>query len=258
MKFQIEVNLSYFSAQECEFLLQIEVAETPQQQLVSSQIDVLSGQHLSKITAEDQVGHRTWFKTIDRLSCKYSAVVNIDRPTYYLRALLQTSLSQLPSDVVKYLMPSRYCIPEDFLEFTAKEFAGLYGGEAILAMQNWIEKNLSYESGSSSVMTDATASFNLRKGVCRDYSHILIAMARAITIPARFVSAYGPNVIPKDFHALVEVYLDGAWHLIDPTKMSTANETIIIGVGRDAADVPFLSSFGMANFELLSVQVSRA
>jgi transglutaminase-like putative cysteine protease len=107
-------------------------------------------------------------------------------------------------------------------------------------------------------MTDSTASFNLRKGVCRDYSHILIAMARAINIPARFVSAYGPDVIPKDFHALVEVYLDGAWHLIDPTKMSTANETIIIGVGRDAADVPFLSSFGMANFELLSVQVSRA
>ncbi|MDA7775800.1 transglutaminase family protein [Alphaproteobacteria bacterium] len=255
MKFQIDVNLSYSSPQECEFLLQIEAASTTHQKIEQSQLDVFSGKQLSRMPAEELVGYRVWFQATDRFACKYSAVVALNRPKICLTSLQQTPLSQIPCDVVKYLMPSRYCIPEDFQDFTVKEFGNHFGGAAICAMRNWIEKNLSYVRGSSSIMTDATTSFTLGKGVCRDYSHVLIAMARAIAIPARFVSAYGPNVIPQDFHALVEVYLDGAWHLIDPTGMSTPDETIIIGVGRDAADVSFLSSYGIANFEQLSVDV---
>ncbi len=73
---------------------------------------------------------------------------------------------------------------------------------------------------------------------------MLIALARAAAIPARFVSAYAPNVKPQDFHAVAEVYLDGAWHLVDPTGMARADEVVRIGVGLDAAEVSFLSSFG--------------
>jgi transglutaminase-like putative cysteine protease len=80
--------------------------------------------------------------------------------------------------------------------------------------------------------------------VCRDYAHVLISLARAAAIPARFVSAYAPNVKPQDFHAVAEVYLDGAWHLVDPTGMARADEIVRIGVGLDAAEVSFLSSFG--------------
>jgi transglutaminase-like putative cysteine protease len=68
------------------------------------------------------------------------------------------------------------------------------------------------------------------------------------------VSAYAPNVSPPDFHALVEVYLDGSWHLVDPTGMTNADEVAIIGVGRDAADISFLTSFGF--LELVKQTVS--
>ena len=80
--------------------------------------------------------------------------------------------------------------------------------------------------------------------MCRDYAHVLISLARAAAIPARFVSAYAPNVKPQDFHAVAEAYLDGAWHLVDLTGMARADDIVWIGVGLDAAEVSFLISFG--------------
>jgi len=96
-----------------------------------------------------------------------------------------------------------------------------------------------------------------RKGVCRDFAHLMVSLVRASGIPARFVSAYAPDVVPQDFHAVAEVFLDGAWHLVDATGMATPAEIAKIGVGRDAADVAFLTSFGEAVFVHQSVQVTR-
>ena len=76
------------------------------------------------------------------------------------------------------------------------------------------------------------------------YAHTLIAMSRSVGIPARIVSAYAPNVVPQYFHAVVDVFLDGNWHLIDPTGMAQIREIVRIGVGRDAADISFMSSYG--------------
>ena len=83
----------------------------------------------------------------------------------------------------------------------------------------------------------------------------MIALARAAAIPARFVSVYAPFVTPQDFHAVAEVFLDGTWHLVDATGMAAANQIVRIGVGLDAAEVPFLSSFGPAMLLSQSVDV---
>ena len=93
--------------------------------------------------------------------------------------------------------------------------------------------------------------------MCRDYAHVLVSMARAAAIPARYASVYAPEVSPPDFHAVAEVYLAGAWHLVDATGMARADEMALIGVGRDAADISFLSSFGMAEMVNLQVEVKR-
>jgi transglutaminase-like putative cysteine protease len=84
----------------------------------------------------------------------------------------------------------------------------------------------------------------------------MIAMARASTIPARFASVYAPGVSPPDFHAVAEVYLDGTWHLVDPTGMASADSIARIGVGPDAAGVAFLSVFGQATFLNQTVSVT--
>jgi transglutaminase-like putative cysteine protease len=89
-------------------------------------------------------------------------------------------------------------------------------------------------------------------------------MARASTIPARYVACYAPGVQPPDFHAIAEVFLSdpeteggGTWQLVDATGMADPAETVKIGVGRDAADVSFLTSFGPNQFRRSSVEVSR-
>ena len=93
----------------------------------------------------------------------------------------------------------------------------------------------------------------------------MICFARASTIPARFVSCYAPGVEPPDFHAVAEVFLEdqttpggGAWYIVDATGMADPAKTVKIGIGRDAADVSFLTSFGFADFGNKSVEVREA
>ena len=59
-----------------------------------------------------------------------------------------------------------------------------------------------------------------RRGICRDYAHLMITLARASGMPARMVSVYAPDVEPPDFHAVAEVFVGGEWRLIDATGMA--------------------------------------
>jgi transglutaminase-like putative cysteine protease len=152
-------------------------------------------------------------------------------------------------------MPSRYCPSDEFQTFVAAEFGHLEGGARIAAMRDWIERAFSYVPGVSNAQTTALDSFVQRQGICRDYAHVLVTLARASTIPARFASVYAPDVTPQDFHAVAEVYLDGTWHLVDATGMAPADTIARIGVGADAADVAFLSAFGQAGFVAQTVSV---
>ena len=122
-------------------------------------------------------------------------------------------------------------------------------------MSNWIKDHFTYDNSASDCSTTAADSFASRAGVCRDYAHVLIAMARAVGIPARIVSAYAANVVPQDFHAVAEIYLDGRWHLIDPTGMAQPTEIVRIGVGRDAADISFMTSYGFVELKKQVVSV---
>ena len=80
-------------------------------------------------------------------------------------------------------------------------------------------------SGASNSETGALDSFVERRGVCRDYAHVMIALARSAHIPARMASVYALRVAPQDFHAVAEVYLDGDWHMVDATGMTRPAET---------------------------------
>ena len=165
---------------------------------------------------------------------------------------------------MQYLFDSRYCPADKFQNFVEAEFGGTTGGARIAAIRDWIEANFSYQPGVSDARTDALDSFVERRGICRDYAHVLVTMARASTIPARYVACYAPGVQPPDFHAIAEVFLSdpeteggGTWQLVDATGMADPAETVKIGVGRDAADVSFLTSFGPNQFRRSSVEVSR-
>lgn len=257
MLISIQAHLAYSAATPCDLLLQIEAAQGEDQDCFDTEL-LLKPQVDSHIVhGEDQIGQRRWIHVEKEFDCSYRTKVRVSRPLLDISQYQATPLTALPSDVTRFLMPSRYCHPEAFVDFMPQQFGTVFGGALIGAASEWIRHNFTYDNGASHASTTATESFAARAGVCRDYAHVLIAMARAVGIPARFVSAYAPDVAPQDFHAVVEVFLAGRWHLVDPTGMAQVQEIVRIGVGRDAADVSFMTSYGLMTLINQSVHVSR-
>lgn len=256
MKIAIHANLNYTVSQPCDLLLQIGVASYAGQTLSTEALVIKGDPKLNTISGEDAVGQRAWLTIADHFVCDYKAEIVIDRGKPDFHHLQRVPLTEMGDGVVRYLMPSRYCFPEDFFDITTTTFAGLFGGARVAAMADWIRENFNYDPFASQMQMTATDSLAARSGVCRDYAHVLIAMCRAVGIPARIVSAYAPYVTPQDFHALVEVYLDDGWHLIDPTGMANADQIAVIGVGRDAADISFMTSYGLVEMKKQTVTVS--
>lgn len=257
MLITVEARLDYAVPRSSDILLQITVAEYSGQKVLAQSLRVNDASPSHVIVAEEGIGLRHWVPRADRLQCRYRADIAVGRKRVDLTVLEAVPLELLPAPVVKYLMPSRYCHPEAFFEFTTQTFGSLSGGALIQAMSDWIANNFTYDPFATSPTTTATDSLRDRRGVCRDYAQTLIAMARTVGIPARIVSAYAPHAEPPDFHAIAEVFLDNAWYMIDPTGMSRPDEIAVIGVGRDAADVAFMTSFGLVEMKNQAVSVTE-
>ena len=253
----ISVRVSYSASQPCDLLLQIEAAETDDQHVKASELLLPLQGEVPRIPAEDGIGERLWTRAEHSFDCRYTAVVQVMRAAVDVSTLEQSPLASLSGDVVTYLMPSRYCHPEDFHDLVTGEFGGLVGGALMAEVSAWIGHSFRYVPGASDAGTTASDTLKSRQGVCRDYAHVLIAVARAAGIPARMVSVYSPDVDPPDFHAVTEVFLEGAWHLIDPTGMAEVSDIVRIGVGRDAADVSFLTAYGFLDLKEQLIHVER-
>jgi len=146
-----------------------------------------------------------------------------------------------PSDELLYLRPSRYC-ESDTLGPTARaEFAGLAGVDLLAAVSSWVGTRLAYVPGSSLPTDGAVRTLLSRQGVCRDFAHLVVALLRALDVPARTVAVYAPGLQPMDFHAVAEAYLDGRWCVVDATTLAPRSTLVRIATGRDASDTAFLS-----------------
>jgi transglutaminase-like putative cysteine protease len=257
MRLQIDVDLDYHFPKAAEVLLTLEVAQLPDQILIKDLLTVNGSGPLHPITGEDGIGRRTWAATEGPFHARYTATVDVERIPVPLERLATDPLDALPPEVVPYLWPSRYCEADKFEAFVEKQFEGLAGGALIAAMSAWVRTEMAYVPGSSNTETTAAHAFVSRQGVCRDYAHLLASFARAASIPARLVSAYAWRLDPPDFHAVVEVWLDGGWHLADPTGLASIEGMARIAVGRDATDIAFMTIFGEAQMRSQSVQVTR-
>lgn len=149
-------------------------------------------------------------------------------------------------DLVEYRQPSRYSESDRLLAFARDQFRGLAGADLVHAVVAWVSAHVTYLSGSSLPTDGATDTLLKRRGVCRDFAHLVVALLRACDMPARLVSVYAPRLKPMDFHAVAEAYVDGAWHLLDATRLAPREGMLRIATGRDATDTAFLSSYGGA------------
>jgi transglutaminase-like putative cysteine protease len=158
-------------------------------------------------------------------------------------------------DELRYLRPSRYCESDTLGPIARSEFAGLTGRDLLAGVSSWVGQNLFYVPGSSQPTDGAVATLLSRRGVCRDYAHLVIALLRALDVPARLVSVYAPGLDPMDFHAVAEAYIDDDWYVVDATTLAPRRTLMRIATGRDASDTAFLSTRGGA-VSLQTLEVS--
>lgn len=146
------------------------------------------------------------------------------------------------TDRLVYLRPSRYAQSDALLEQAAEQFGGIdEPADVLRAVSSWVGTRLSYVPGSSGPTDGATRTLEIRKGVCRDYAHVCVALLRARGIPARTVAVYAPGLDPMDFHAVAEAWVEGAWRVVDATTLAPRSTLVRIATGRDAADTAFLT-----------------
>ena len=255
MKLSIDTQLEYQFDAPTDVLLQIEAAALADQMIEKAAISARNCSHFARVPAQDMIGERIWIRAQGRLTIDYHAVVSISRIFDDCQNLETVPLHRLPGDTVAYLMGSRYCPSDQFQSFVFEQFGHLEGGARILAMRDWVHSNVRYVPGVSNSATTAIDTFHSGQGICRDFAHVMITFARACGIPARIASVYALGVKPQDFHAVAEVFLSGEWHIIDATSMANAGAIARIGIGRDAADVAFLTAFGRAEMLAQSVEV---
>lgn len=255
MTLKIETRFAFATDQPTDVLLQFAAAaDAPGQAVRAADTRLSQPLPVRSLPGESGIGERLLLPVTGPLEVVYHAEVAVSRTEPALALLEPVAAHDLPPEAVPYLLESRYCLAEQVTGLVEAEFGGLCGGARIAAMAAWIAARLSYVPGSSTTETTSADTLGSGQGVCRDYAHVLIALARASQIPARYVACYAPRVAPQDFHAVAEVYLagpgavGGGWHMVDATGMAEPALTAIIGVGRDAADVSFLTSFGPSCF----------
>lgn len=130
----------------------------------------------------------------------------------------------------------------DGLKAYNRQISGKFSGrgagndyEQAVEIMNCLYKDFHYEKNCTSVKTTAEEAWQLKRGVCQDYAHILISLCRMNRIPARYAAGF--MLGEGESHAWVEVLWEGKWYGLDPTNNLLVSEDYIrLGIGRDAAD----------------------
>ena len=251
IRIELRVELNYeIDAHGADFIFNVHAAHTPCQTIVAEQArlsqPVASQMHTDAATGNRYLRLRAGPGV---LSLGYTATVDLAHHRADAATLLEVPVHRLPLQVLGYIYPSRYCQSDRLIRLATREFGHLPQGHArVQAICDWVRQRVTFTSNTSNSNTSAVDTLIEQVGVCRDFAHLMIAMCRAVNIPARFATGtdYGadPALGPPDFHAYVEVYLGDRWVIFDPSGTAIPMGLLRMGTGRDAADVAFATIFG--------------
>jgi transglutaminase-like putative cysteine protease len=155
------------------------------------------------------------------------------------------------------LRPSRYCPSDRLAGFAQSRFADPSAVDRVRAICEHVWRHIGYEAGVTGSAGDAIDTLLAGRGVCRDFAHLVIALCRAVDVPARMAAVYAPGLSPMDFHAVVETAIDGRWWTWDATRLSPRSTLVRIATGRDAADIAFATVLD-GRAELSHVEIEAA
>lgn len=251
IRLRAAIELDYDVAEpDCDFVFNVHAAQTQRQSVVSEALrlspllepvvetEPLSGNRYLRLQAQP-----------GPLKVCYDATIDLRHHAADPDGIDEVPVGQLPLGVLHYVYPSRYCQSDRLHRFAMREFGRHRRGYGrVLAIRDWVREHTTFASNSSTSNTSAVDTLLETVGVCRDFAHLMIALCRAVNIPARFTTGvdYGadPALGPPDFHAYVEAYLGGRWYLFDPSGTAIPMGFVRFGTGRDAADVAFATIFG--------------
>ena len=172
----------------------------------------------------------------------------------------EVSPDELPDGVLLYTLPSRYCLPDLLADEAWARFGAAPPGYGrVRAICAHVHQHLRFRYGSTSALSTAADVNASGLGVCRDFAHLAISFCRALNIPARYVFGYLPEIdmppsgVPTDFAAWMQVWLADRWWTFDPRNNMRRKGRIVIGTGRDAADVAMATTFGGPELESMTV-----
>lgn len=216
-----------------------------------------TSQHPSTTYTIDSFGNKVTQTLLmpEQTEIQYDAILLVpnqaDAPVVYSDAPATPPF--LPMEILRYTLPSRYCESDKLGVLAAELFGHLPSGLATAqAICNWTHHHIEYRYGSGDARLSACEAIARGYGVCRDFAHVMVALCRALDLPARYVAGYMPlfeasdSDIGIDFHAYVEVYVAGAWHTFDPRHNRSHVGRVKIAHGLDAKDVAFVTIYGSA------------
>jgi len=175
-------------------------------------------------------------------------------------------VGQLPHELLRYTLPSRYCDSDKLMNFAWQQFGQIpHGLPRVQAICDWVHKNIEYRYGSGRPDLSASEVIARRHGVCRDFAHAAIALCRTFNLPARYITGHLPDIgfvdptSHMDFHAYCEVYLGNEWLTFDPRFNVPRIGRVKVAHGADAVDGAFATIYGEAKltyFEVWAYQVN--
>ena len=177
----------------------------------------------------------------------------------------EVPVGELPREVLRYLLGSRYCEVDLLTQPAADLFGGLpRGWSRVEAVCRWVHDHVRFGYEFADATRTAHGVFTGGVGVCRDFQHLAIAFCRSLNIPARYVTGYLGDIgvpmapYPMDFSAWFEAYLGDRWWTFDARHNRRRIGRIVIARGLDATDVAITTSFGetrLTHFHVVTDEV---
>jgi len=187
------------------------------------------------------------------------------QPDIVVAQARQTPVTELPDETLMFLLGSRYCETDRLSEIAWQLFGHTPPGWArVQAICDYVHGHIRFGYQHARATKTAWETWHERVGVCRDYAHLAITFCRCMNIPTRYCTGYlgdmgvPPPYGPMDFAGWFEVWLDGNWYTFDARNNVPRIGRVLIGRGRDAADVAISNTFGpniLKNFVVMTDEV---
>lgn len=255
MRLNVGFDIDYDVQSPTTLLYLLRIHEQDRHKLVGDETVTVSveGGHEFSDAFANRFGRLTVPAGVLNVRLQGSAVVQVpDEPDPVVESAVQHPLDELPDEVLRYLKPSRYCeVDSELMQVAWDTFGSIEPGWArVQAVCTWVHEHLQFDYLQARANRTALEGFREKVGVCRDFTHLFVTLCRCLNIPTQYVAGYLGDIgvpadpEPMDFSAWSRVYLGGQWHAFDPRHDQRRLGRVLIGVGRDAADIPIVTAFG--------------